>query len=66
MGEFGTLTQISTIVPFLDQEYDAIREDLLSREELFLDPTFPASDQLLPANSQHNGVEWLRPAVSSP
>merc|ERR1719153_78834 len=49
----------SSLQKFSDQDYSSIRNSLLSDGSLWCDPTFPASNHLLPASCQD--CVWLRP-----
>lgn len=68
---FGTN---SNAVKYLNQDYDALRNQCLSQGRLFTDPTFPAAPESLgfkelgPSSSKTRGVVWKRPGelCSSP
>ncbi|KAL6487895.1 hypothetical protein MHYP_G00045210 [Metynnis hypsauchen] len=68
---FGTN---ANAVKFLNQNFESLRSECLSRGQLFCDPTFPASPESLgfnelgPRSSKTRGVQWKRPGevTSSP
>ena len=55
---------------YLNQDYEELRSQCLSRGQLFCDPAFPAAPESLGfkelgANSyKTRGVQWKRPGVS--
>ncbi|NP_001013519.1 calpain 2, (m/II) large subunit a [Danio rerio] len=61
---FGTN---SNAVKYLNQNFETLRSECLSRGELFCDPAFPAAPEALgfnelgPRSSKTRGVEWKRP-----
>lgn len=65
---FGTN---NNAVKYLNQDYDALRNQCLSQGRLFTDPTFAAAPESLgfkelgPSSSKTRGVVWKRPGVSS-
>ncbi|KAL7877032.1 hypothetical protein SRHO_G00036750 [Serrasalmus rhombeus] len=68
---FGTN---ANAVKYLNQNFESLRSECLSRGQLFCDPTFPASPECLgfnelgPRSSKTRGVQWKRPGevTSSP
>ncbi|XP_017550902.1 calpain 2, (m/II) large subunit a [Pygocentrus nattereri] len=68
---FGTN---ANAVKYLNQNFESLRSECLSRGQLFCDPTFPASPECLgfnelgPRSSKTSGVQWKRPGevTSSP
>lgn len=65
---FGTN---ANAVKYLNQNFESLRSECLSRGQLFCDPTFPAAPETLgfnelgPRSSKTRGVVWKRPGVSS-
>uniref|UniRef100_A0A4W4ERN8 Calpain 2, (m/II) large subunit b n=1 Tax=Electrophorus electricus TaxID=8005 RepID=A0A4W4ERN8_ELEEL len=61
---FGTN---SNAVKYLNQNFETLRNECLSRGQLFCDPTFPAIaeslgfNELGPRSSKTRGVQWKRP-----
>ncbi|KAI1886372.1 hypothetical protein AGOR_G00213340 [Albula goreensis] len=61
---FGTN---ANAVKYLNQDFEALRSQCLSRGTLFSDPTFPAAPESLgfnelgPRSSKTRGVQWKRP-----
>lgn len=57
-------------LPFLNQDYEALKQECLESGGLFEDPCFPARapslgfKELAPHSSKTRGVEWKRPTVS--
>lgn len=57
-------------LPFLNQDYEALKQECLESGSLFEDPCFPARPpslgfkELAPHSSKTRGVEWKRPNVS--
>ncbi|KAJ8392427.1 hypothetical protein AAFF_G00075520 [Aldrovandia affinis] len=68
---FGTN---ANAVKYMNQDFEALRSQCLSRGGLFTDPTFPAAPEALgfkelgPSSSKTRGVQWKRPGelCSSP
>uniref|UniRef100_A0A8B9JXK8 calpain-2 n=1 Tax=Astyanax mexicanus TaxID=7994 RepID=A0A8B9JXK8_ASTMX len=68
---FGTN---ANAVKFLNQNFETLRSECLTRGQLFSDPTFPACPESLgfnelgPRSSKTRGVQWKRPGelTSSP
>ncbi|TRY86776.1 hypothetical protein DNTS_008308 [Danionella cerebrum] len=68
---FGTN---ANAVKYLNQSFEGLRSECLSRGQLFCDPSFPAAPESLgfnelgPRSSKTRGVEWKRPGelTSSP
>ncbi|XP_072527903.1 calpain-2 catalytic subunit-like [Salminus brasiliensis] len=54
-------------VPYLDQDFQVLRNRCLSSGQLFRDPAFPAApeslgfDELGPTSPKTTGVQWMRP-----
>ena len=54
---------------FLNQDYEALRQECLESGRLFEDPSFPAEPpslgfkELAPNSSKTRGVKWMRPTV---
>lgn len=65
---FGTN---ANAVKYLNQNFESLRSECLSRGQLFCDTTFPAAPESLgfnelgPRSPKTRGVEWKRPGVSS-
>lgn len=61
---FGTN---ANAVKFLNQNFESLRSECLSRGQLFCDPTFPAEpeslgfNELAPRSSKTRGIQWKRP-----
>lgn len=57
-------------IAFLNQDFQALRQECLESNTLFEDPCFPARapslgfKELAPNSSKTRGVEWKRPKVS--
>lgn len=57
-------------LPFLNQDYEELKQECLESGSLFEDPCFPAQPhslgfkELAPYSSKTRGVEWKRPTVS--
>lgn len=48
--------------PFLDQDFQALRDECLKNKTLFEDPKFPADDRAMyRITPQFAGTKWLRP-----
>lgn len=64
---FGTN---SNATKYLNQDYEALKNQCLSQGRLFTDPTFAAAPEALgfkelgPSSSKTRGVVWKRPGVS--
>lgn len=64
---FGTN---ANAVKYLNQDFEALRAQCLSRGGLFSDPTFPAAPESLgfnelgPGSYKTRAVQWKRPGVS--
>lgn len=64
---FGTNTNA---VKYLNQNFEGLRSECLSRGELFCDTMFPAAPESLgfnelgPRSPKTRGVVWKRPGVS--
>lgn len=60
---------IEQAVKFLNQDYEALKQECLESGCLFEDPCFPAEPaslgfkELAPFSSKTRDVEWLRPTV---
>lgn len=58
-------------VKYLNQDYEALRDQCLEAGVLFQDPSFPAMPSSLgfkelgPYSSKTQGIEWKRPTVGS-
>lgn len=58
-------------VKYLNQDYQALRDECLEAGTLFQDPAFPAQPSSLgfkelgPYSSKTRGIEWKRPTVGS-
>lgn len=56
-------------IKYLNQNFESLRTESLSRGQLFCDPTFPARPESLgfnelgPRSSKARGVQWKRPGV---
>ncbi|NP_001080808.1 calpain 5 L homeolog [Xenopus laevis] len=52
----------SSVKPFENQQYQALKKECLSKKVLFEDPTFPANnDSLFYKTQRVQGVQWKRP-----
>ncbi|KAA0718275.1 Calpain-2 catalytic subunit [Triplophysa tibetana] len=64
---FGTN---ANAVKYLNQNFESLRSECLSRGELFCDPTYPSAPESLgfnelgPRSSKTRGIQWKRPGVS--
>uniref|UniRef100_UPI0037E832BC calpain-1 catalytic subunit-like n=1 Tax=Semicossyphus pulcher TaxID=241346 RepID=UPI0037E832BC len=67
----GGLGSVQQAVRYLNQEYQALKEDCLQNPSLFEDPMFPAEPaslgfkELGPFTAKTRGVEWKRPTELS-
>jgi len=58
-------------VKYLNQDYEALKQECIESGTLFRDPQFPAGPTALgfkelgPYSSKTRGVEWKRPSVSA-
>ena len=58
------------VVKYLNQDYETLKAQCLSKKELFSDPTFPAAPESLgfselgPNSDKAKGLVWKRPKVS--
>lgn len=65
------LGQHSNAIKYLNQDYEALKQECLESGTLFRDPQFPAGPSALgfkelgPHSSKTRGVEWKRPSVSA-
>ncbi|CAI5773515.1 calpaincalpain-5-like-like [Podarcis lilfordi] len=54
-------TMFSSVKPYENQRYAALKKDCQRRKILFEDPLFPANDDSLFYKSRIQGVQWKRP-----
>lgn len=65
------LGQHNNAIKYLNQDYEALKQQCLESGTLFRDPQFPAGPTALgfkelgPHSSKTRGVEWKRPSVSA-
>lgn len=65
----GGLGSVQQAVQYLNQDYQALKEECLQNGSLFQDPLFPAEPSSLgfkelgPFTAKTRGVEWKRPTV---
>lgn len=58
-------------IKYLNQDYEALKQECIESGVLFRDPQFPAGPTALgfkelgPHSSKTRGVEWKRPSVSA-
>lgn len=58
-------------IKYLNQDYEALRNECLEAGTLFQDPSFPAIPSALgfkelgPYSSKTRGIEWKRPTVTA-
>ncbi|XP_041839933.1 calpain-1 catalytic subunit-like [Melanotaenia boesemani] len=63
----GGLGSVQQAVPYLNQDFQALKEECLRTRSLFQDPIFPAEPtslgfkELGPSTAKTRGVEWKRP-----
>lgn len=63
--------QHSNAIKYLNQDYEALKQECIESGTLFRDPQFPAGPSALgfkelgPHSSKTRGVEWKRPSVSA-
>jgi len=56
----------SSVKPYENQRYAALKKECLRKKQLFEDPLFPANDDSLFYKSRIQGIQWKRPKVSVP
>ena len=65
----GGLGSVQQAVRYLNQDYQALKEDCLQNGSMFEDPMFPAEPaslgfkELAPHSAKTSGVDWKRPTV---
>lgn len=65
------LGQHNNAIKYLNQDYEALKQECVESGTLFRDPQFPAGPSALgfkelgPHSSKTRGVEWKRPSVSA-
>lgn len=65
----GGLGSVQQAVHYLNQDFQALKEECLMNGSLFQDPMFPAEPaslgfkELGPVSAKTRGVEWKRPTV---
>lgn len=65
------LGQHDNAIKYLNQDYEALKQQCIESGTLFRDPQFPAGPSALgfkelgPHSSKTRGVEWKRPSVSA-
>uniref|UniRef100_A0A8B9G0B9 Calpain-1 catalytic subunit n=1 Tax=Amazona collaria TaxID=241587 RepID=A0A8B9G0B9_9PSIT len=65
------LGQHNNAIKYLNQDYEALKQECIESGTLFRDPQFPAGPSALgfkelgPHSSKTRGVEWKRPSVST-
>lgn len=63
--------QHNNAIKYLNQDYEALKQECIESGTLFRDPQFPAGPSALgfkelgPHSSKTRGVEWKRPSVSA-
>ncbi|OXB62439.1 hypothetical protein ASZ78_013783 [Callipepla squamata] len=51
----------SSVKPYENQRYAALKKECLRKKQLFEDPLFPANDDSLFYKSRIQGIQWKRP-----
>lgn len=54
----------SSVKPYENQDFSALKKHCQRQKVLFEDPLFPATDDSLFYKSRIQGVQWKRPNVS--